>query len=132
MDDRATPEQLLEAARVLCEELTQAMPPDKVHLAFMLETALAIAMRQLRRPPVDREREEHAALRRLVMHGDAPLPADAADLARAIADGERTLCRWIREGRADSGDLHARVWLHLRDVSKHEVAESNPDYLATP
>lgn len=128
MRDRAGAGELLEAAHaVLCEELIHALPPDKSHAALMAANALAIALRQLRNGG-EYERKELAALRRLLDRCGTGLPASAAVLADEIVDGNRALCRCIRDGRADSGDLRALVWTHLRDFAASRVAESNPDY----
>jgi hypothetical protein len=116
MGDRATPGQLLQAARAMCDELAELLPADKVHYAVMIASALAIVERQLHEHGADPEAELAAA--RGVVGG-----------CDTVEQCERTLCRWIREGRADSGEIHALVWRYLRETTERRVAESNPRYL---
>jgi hypothetical protein len=129
MRDQPTGDQLLEAARaVLRDELVALLPADKRHEALMIANAMAVAIRQFRNGD-EHERQELSALRRLLGQDEMhPLP-HGADLVGALVDANRTLCGWIRDGRADDGDLCASVWAHLGQVARARVLESNPKYL---
>jgi hypothetical protein len=129
MRDQPTGEQLLATARALLrDELIPALPADKRHSALMIANAMAIAARQLKNGN-DAEREELAALGELLA-ATAP-GAQAAGLRAALCQGNRQLCRWIREGRADAGALREGVHRHLLRTIRHKVAESNPKALGT-
>lgn len=123
MRDQPTGEQLLEAAReLLRDEVLPALPANQRHGALMIANVMAIATRLLHSGD-EPEQQELAALNRIL-----PLPASGSVL-QALIDGNRSLCRLLREGGADSGELHDRVWQHLLGVTRHRVSISNPKYL---
>lgn len=127
MCDQPTGDQLLETARdVLRDELIPALPSEKRHAALMIANAMTIAMRQLRNGD-ENERQELVALQQILGYNEPSRTNN--DRVNLLIDCNRCLCQWIREGRADSGQLHDLVWKHLIKVTRHRVTESNPKYL---
>lgn len=128
MRDQPTGDQLLETARAaLRDELLPALPPDKRHAALMIANAMAIASRQLKNGE-EHERQELTNLERILSLPSADAPNNAFALREQLASGNRRLCQWIREGRADPGDMYATVRDHLLAVTRRKVDESNPKY----
>jgi len=126
MRDHPTGDELLDTARdLLRDELIPALPANQRHNALMIANAMAIAARQLRAGDGP-EREEFAALAQILA---LPADAPASGLREILLERNRELCRWIREGRTDAGELRDAVRRHLLDITRRRLAESNPKAL---
>jgi len=129
MRDYPTGAQLLESAEALLRaQLLPALPAEQRQNALMIARAMGIAARQLQAGEQP-EREELAALQALLPSAESPGQPSAGALHAQLVEANRQLGRLIRQGGADSGDVHARVFRHLEQVARQKVAESNPRYL---
>jgi hypothetical protein len=126
--DQPTGDQLLETAReLLREQLLPILPANKCHTALMIANAMAIAMRELKNGDAH-EREEFSSLVEILTPENVRgLSSDSS--ARALGDGNRSLCQMIRSGGADLGEARGAVWKHLLLVTRNRVSISNPKYL---
>ena len=126
MRNHPTGDELLDTARdVLREELIPALPAAQRHNALMIANAMAIAARQLRAGD-EPEQEELASLAHILGISAAP---PAGPLREALAARNRTLGRWIRAGRCESGELRTKVFQHLVHTTRRRLEESNPKAL---
>lgn len=129
MRDQPTGDQLLETARdLLRDELLPVLPGDKRHGALMIANAMAIALRQLKSGD-EPERRELDSLKAILATRQSDLRQANGSLMQALVDCNRSLCRMIRAGAADSGQFHDQVRSHLLETTRHRVAVSNPRYL---
>lgn len=120
---------LLEAARqLLRDELIPALPAEKRHAAMMVANAMAIAMRQFRSGQLH-ERQESAALERLLAGQAAASAADSDDGRARLLTLNRELCQRILHAAPGSQALTATVHAHLLDCARRAVRESSPKYL---
>jgi hypothetical protein len=130
MRDQPRGEQLLASAEALLrDELLPALPADKRQAGLMIARALGIAARQLQNGEAP-ERQELASLSRLLAsnHETNEINEPAA-LRQQLQLANRQLGQLIRSGAADTGESRAQIVLHLLNVARQRVAESNPRYL---
>ena len=105
------------ARRLLLDELTPLLPPERERDAHLVATALAIAARELESGPL----AELVELR--VLYAPHPLPASGEREHSSDHRGPRPACgererpiaeRWEGEGQLAQPDLLARFAAHLR------------------
>jgi hypothetical protein len=131
MRDQPRGEHLLASAETLLrDELLPALPAEKRQAGLMIARALGIAARQLQNGEAP-ERQELASLSRLLAsnHETNEINEPAA-LRQQLQLANRQLGQLIRSGGADAGVSRTQIALHLLNVARQRVAESNPRYLA--
>ncbi|MCO6056908.1 DUF6285 domain-containing protein [Pseudomonas sp. MOB-449] len=132
MRDYPTGSELLSTAETLLrEQLLPNLPAEQRHTALMIARSMGIAARQLHGGDAP-ARLELAALELLLGIPRAPEAADTITLRAQLVDANRQLVGLIRRGGADTGERHAEVFRHLREITRQRVAESNPRYLERP
>ena len=121
-------ELLVEARRLLLDNLLVLLPPDRRYDARMIANAMAIAARELETG----DEPVRVALRDLAALYDEPVdlgPAMAA-LQQQLADLDRRLADDIRGGRFDAADpRRAAVRTYLRATALARLRVSNPKAL---
>jgi hypothetical protein len=132
MRDQPSGDLLLETARdLLREEIVPMLSGNQRHGALMIGNAMSIAMRELQ-SGVEAERQELAALRKILALRESDQEAAGASLQQALVDANRRLCQMIREGKADAGATHDEVRDFLVRTTRRRVSISNPKYLDGP
>lgn len=130
MRDEPTGAQLLDTARMLLrDELLPALPAERKHSALMIANAMSIAMRQLHNGDGG-DREEFESLNTLLFgDGRQAPPASGGELRGQLKELNRELSRRIRGGEADAGAWGEAARLHVGQVIRAKLMESNPKYL---
>jgi hypothetical protein len=125
VQDRPSAQELLDAVR---EFVTAELLPTISDARLRFRTLIAANLLDMLRRELGLEPDllaaEYARLAAL-LGKQRPAPADARELAAAVAELQRALCALIRAGRAPDGSLTA-VLAGVR--GKLEIA--NPRYLA--
>ncbi|HEX7407864.1 MAG TPA: DUF6285 domain-containing protein [Candidatus Binatia bacterium] len=129
MQDRPTCAELLEAVQHFLE--TDAVPaldgPKKFH-ARVAANVLAIIRRELESEDTQL-RDEWRRLGELLGISDA-VPADRAELRRALRQHTKELCQRISQGDADAGEWRSAVITHVRHTVEDKLRVANPKYLS--
>lgn len=122
------PTLLVEARRLLLEELLALLPAEQRVDALMIASAIAMAQREL----AAGDHPLREALGRIAaLYGEgAPAAEGTAGVARALADLERRLAEDVRAGRFDGEPLRVQLIAHLEATTRARLAISNPKSLS--
>jgi hypothetical protein len=132
MYDKPTLSELLDAVyHHLENRLLPALShdPKLVYETRAALDVLKIAERELTMS-LEHLRSEWARLN-FLLDAAAPMPADPAEAAAALAERNRRLCDQIASGAYDSGAKRAALFEHLLMTAHAQLEVSSPDFLQT-
>jgi hypothetical protein len=128
MQDRPTIDELLAAVEYFLDtEIVPNVPGSSGFHGRVAANAIRIVRRELERED-EQLAAEWAGLDTLL--GPAERPHDRAELRTALHERNEALCRLIRAGEADKGELSVRLQEHVRNVVREKLRVTNPELLA--
>ena len=128
MQDRPTIDELLAAVEYFLDtEIVPNVPGARGFHGRVAANAIRIVRRELERED-EALAADWAGLDTLL--GPAERPHDRAGLRAALRERNEALCRLIRGGEADEGELPAQIQRHVRAVVREKLRVTNPELLA--
>ncbi len=128
MQDRPTIDELLAAVEYFLDsEIVPNVPGARGFHGRVAANAIRIVRRELERED-EALAAEWAGLDTLL--GPAARPQDRAGLRAALRERNEALCRLIRGGEADGGELAAQIQHHVRAVVREKLRVTDPELLA--
>jgi hypothetical protein len=128
MQDRPTIDELLAAVEYFLDtEIVPNVPGARGFHGRVAANAIRIVRRELERED-EALTAEWASLDTLL--GPAARPQDRAGLRAALRAHNEALCRLIRGGEADEGELAAQIQHHVRAVVREKLRVTDPELLS--
>lgn len=113
---------LATVAEVLNDEIVPVLAGPVQHHARVAASIVAIIEREVRLGPAGAVREQHLLGEILALDPAAGSIADDPDQRRAA------VAQALRAGLADTPEIHAEVWAHLREIVRADLAIAKPGY----